>query len=90
MAAEALKVMVELPAEAARAEGVTPEDLSRELLLLWILDRVRSGRISIGKGAELAGLNRWAFLRVMNEHGVSALAYPADELPSELARLQDL
>ena len=41
--------------------------------LLWIIDRVRSGSMRLGRGAVLAGLDRWAFMEAMDERGVRAV-----------------
>jgi predicted HTH domain antitoxin len=59
-ARQRLKIFVELPAEAADIDGRSVGELACELRLLWAIDRVRSGRISLGKGAELAGMDRWS------------------------------
>ena len=53
-----VEVSVQLPAEAADIDGRPAGELSTALRLLWIVDRVRVGRISAGKGAELAGMDR--------------------------------
>ena len=41
-------------------------ELAGELRLLWIIDRVHSGYISLGRGAVLAGMDRWSFMRAMD------------------------
>jgi predicted HTH domain antitoxin len=78
------QVTIDVPAD----EGSSKEELAREVRLVWILDLVRRGRISVGKGAELVGLDRWQFTEVMAEHGVPMLAYPASDLDRELAALE--
>ena len=77
-------VTIDVPAD----ERTSKEELAREVRLVWILDLVRRGRISVGKGAELVGLDRWQFAEVMADHGVPTLAYPASELDRELAALE--
>jgi predicted HTH domain antitoxin len=56
--------------------------------VLWIIDSVR--RICVGKGAELAGVDRWSFTRTVGERGVPAIAYPADDLRKDVATLEAL
>jgi|JI7StandDraft_1071085.scaffolds.fasta_scaffold1069364_2 predicted HTH domain antitoxin len=77
-------VTIDVPVE----EGTSNDDLAREVRLVWILDLVRRGRISVGKGAELVGLDRWRFAEVMVAHGVPTLSYPASDLDRELAALE--
>ena len=52
--------------------------------LLWVLDQVRRGNFSIGKGAQLAGMGRMPFLAAMKDHGMAAIAYPAEDLANEI------
>lgn len=74
---------IDLPTE----DDAPPDDLARQLRLLWILDQVRRGRISVGKGAELASTDRWAFMEVMEEHRIPVMAYSASDLDRELEAL---
>ncbi len=85
-----LKITVELPREALDIDIGAVGELAAELRLLWILDRVRAGRISVGKGAELAGMDRWSFMRTMGEHGVPVIAYSAEDLRKDVATLESL
>jgi predicted HTH domain antitoxin len=85
-----LKITVELPPEALDIDIGAVGELATELRLLWILDRVRAGRISVGKGAELAGMDRWSFMRTMGEHGVPMIAYSAEDLRKDVATLESL
>ncbi len=87
-ASSCIKVTVELPVEAARLENRPIEAIAADLRLLWILDRVRTGGISIGKGARLAGLDRWAFMRVMDEHGMPIINYAVEDLKKDLDTLR--
>lgn len=60
--------------------------LGEELRLLWIIEQVRKGRVGVGKGAELAEVPRAGFMRLLGEHGVPVIDYPAADLERE-ARL---
>jgi predicted HTH domain antitoxin len=80
-------VRVEIPWQAG---GTSPPDiarLSQELRVLWIVDQVRQHHVGIGKGAELAGRPRAAFMQVLGEHGVPVIDYPAAELDEEIRSL---
>jgi predicted HTH domain antitoxin len=85
-----LKIIVELPPEAVDIDVRSVGELATDLRLLWIIDRVRAGRISVGKGAELAGMDRWSFMRTMGEHGVPVIAYSAEDLRKDVATLDSL
>jgi predicted HTH domain antitoxin len=85
-----LKVMVELPPEAVDIDVRSVGELAADLRLLWIIDRVRAGRISVGKAAGLAGMDRWSFMRAMGEHGVPVIAYCAEDLRKDVATLDSL
>jgi len=58
--------------------------VSEELRLLWIVEQVRLRRVGVAKAAELAAMPTAAFMRVLGEHGVAVIDYPADELAGEL------
>ena len=60
-----LRIFVELPAEAAEIDGRSAGELAGELRLLWIIDRVRSGRISLGRGCSTGKIGN----RSDREHG---------------------
>ena len=79
-------VTVDVP----EGESTSPVQLASELRLLWILEQVRCGRVSVGKGAELAGTDRWSFTATMNDHGIPIFGYPASELSRELEVLDGL
>ena len=85
-----MKISVELPAEAADIDGRSVGELASELRLLWIIDRVRSGCISLGRGAVLAGMDRWAFMQAMSERGVPVIGYSVEDLKKDVTTLESL
>ena len=48
---------------------------TKEATRATVLDLVRTGKISVGKGAELLNLSRHDFLDLMNDHHVPAIDY---------------
>lgn len=70
--------------EAAGNDGRSAGELASEFRLLWIIDRVRSGGISLGRGAVLAGMDRWSFMRAMDEHGVPVIGYSVEDLKKDV------
>jgi predicted HTH domain antitoxin len=85
-----LRIVVELPAEAAEIDGRSAGELASELRLLWIIDRVRSGSISLGRGAVLVGMDRWSFMRAMGERGVPVIGYSVEDLREDVTTLESL
>ena len=81
--ARTLTVKVDLPWVAA-GEAPTLDAVSEELRLLWIIEQVRQRRIGVGKGAELAGKPRAAFMQALGAHGVPVIDYSPADLEREL------
>jgi predicted HTH domain antitoxin len=76
---------VELPDAAAAAANLTPDDA--RLLLAFAL--YREGRLSTRLCAELAGLDRRAFLDELAKHRVEA-PYSQGDWESDVATLRKL
>jgi predicted HTH domain antitoxin len=55
-----------------------------------VLDLVRTGRISAGKGAELLHMTRHDFLDLMAAHDMSTIDYPPESLAHELEGVRRL
>ena len=55
-------ITIEIPDDLALPDSPSDEDLARELKLAAAIKWYREGRISQGKGAEVAGLSRAEFL----------------------------
>lgn len=87
MSAPARTVEVATALPWGRAGEPDVRALGSELRLLWIIEEVRQHRVGVGKGAELAGVPRAAFMRVLGEHGVPVIDYSADDLDRELGGL---
>ena len=72
------RVEVELPEEAFRHRTWHPQEVAREMRLLWI-EEVRSRRLGFGKAAELSGLPVAQFLLLMGKHQISPFDYDEGE-----------
>jgi len=51
-----------------------------------VVKQYESGKISQSKGAEMCGVSRTEFLRILGEHKVSVIQYDEDSLDRGLAR----
>lgn len=58
----------------------TPEEFARELRLAAAIEWCRQGRISQGRGAEIAGLNRWDFMQALSRARVEVLPIAPGDL----------
>ena len=75
---------IELPEDAFSILRTSPENFGRELRLGAAVKWYELGRISQGKAAELAGLNRADFLDALASYGVSPIQSTPEELEDEL------
>jgi predicted HTH domain antitoxin len=64
----------------------TPRVFAREVRLAAAIEWYREGRISQGKGAEIAGLSRIEFLDALYRAKVPACQVTVDELMEEVNR----
>jgi predicted HTH domain antitoxin len=80
-----MTVSVELPLAPAELSTPDPAVVEADLRRLWIVEQVRLKRWGVGKGPELAGLARAAFMQVLGAHGVPVIDYDPSELRDERA-----
>ena len=66
----------------------SPAQLARRIKLYAALMMFRSGELSAGAAAELAEVDRYAFIEECGKHGIPVVDYPADGLRSELDSLR--
>lgn len=78
------RVKVELPSEAFAHHPWEPDQLSRELRELWLLEQVRQRRLAFTKAAELCDLPVALFLERMRAHRISPFDLDPDEVATEL------
>lgn len=72
------------PDDLPQTLGETPEEFERELKFLVAAKLYELGRISSGRAAELAGMDRVAFLNHLGRHRISVFNYPLEELEREI------
>jgi predicted HTH domain antitoxin len=63
---------------------VGPAELGRNIRLLAAIDYFQEKKLSLGKAAQLAGMNRLAFMDVLAEKGIVIFDYDESMLASEL------
>src|SRR3954454_16365619 len=77
---------VELPESLLTTCAETPEDFARELRRAAAIEWYREGRVSQGKGAEIAGMSRWEFIQALGRAEVPVCQVTAEELDEEVER----
>jgi predicted HTH domain antitoxin len=53
-----------------------------------LLTQREMGKLSLGKAAELAGIDKIDFMKLLSEHKISVYNYPPEELEEDLADIQ--
>jgi predicted HTH domain antitoxin len=77
-------ITIEVPDEMTMLGGGTDEQLAEAMRLATAILWYQQGRISQGKAAEFAGMNRVRFLDVLHEAGVEAIQVTEEELRREM------
>ncbi|HID56713.1 TPA: UPF0175 family protein [Candidatus Poribacteria bacterium] len=87
---DTLTVSLQFPRDLLGALDVPREQLEARLRELIVLQLFREGRISSGKGAELLGLSKLDFIRLLARHGLSYFTESPEELTAEVEMLERL
>ena len=77
-------ITIEVPDEMTALSGGTDEQLAGTMRLATAIHWYRQGRISQGKAAQLAGLNRVLFLNALKEAQVDAFQVSEEDLMREV------
>jgi len=85
-----LTVALDLPRDLLGALEVPQTEIEARLRKLIALELFREGRISSGKGAELLGISKLAFIQLLSQHQIETFTETLDELESDLETLDRL
>ena len=77
-------ITIEVPDEMTLLGGGTDKELADAMRLATAILWYQLGKISQGKAAEIAGMNRVAFLNALYEAGVEAIQVTEEELRREM------
>jgi predicted HTH domain antitoxin len=83
-----MQVTISLPAKQFVADS--PERVAAKIRLYAALGMYQSGELSLGAACELAGVNRYHFLELMQREGIVLRTQTPDELEAEFRQLADL
>lgn len=87
---DTLTVALNLPRDLLGALDVPKERLAELLQTLLAVSLFREGKISTGKGAELLGISKLAFVQLLAQHGVDYFTESPEELVGDVAILNRL
>jgi predicted HTH domain antitoxin len=78
-------VSVEYPTDVRRTLRQDKEEFAQELKMLAAVKLYELGKISSGKAASLAGLDRTSFLLALGRYRVSIFNYTVEDVDREIA-----
>ena len=82
-------VTFEISADLLAALKLGVEDLGRNMRLIAAIAYFQDKKLSLGKAAQLAGMNRLDFMDTLTERGIITFDYDESVLDSELSGLSD-
>lgn len=65
-----------------------PEDFLKDMKIFTAMKFFEMGKLSLGKAAELAEMNKIDFMELLSRHKISAYNYSPDELDNDLINIQ--
>lgn len=80
-----LELTIPYPEDLLLSLKESPQEFEAEARLLLAVKLYELGKVSTGRGAELAGMGRVEFLFALNRFGLSPIGVDPDELESDLA-----
>lgn len=90
MTARIETVSFEIPQDLLASLKVGAETLGQQIRLLAAIAYFQEKKLSLGKAAQLAGVNRLAFMDILAEQGVVIFDYDETELTVELDGIKQL
>ncbi len=88
LASKEVTVKVKLPKSILFDYGLSEKQASTELLRAFVLSLYRRDKISSGKAAKLLKINRFDFIRMLDEERIPYLDYTPEELDAEIQAAQ--
>jgi predicted HTH domain antitoxin len=83
-------ITLEVSQDVLAALKMGANDLGEQLRLLAAISFFQNKQLSLGKAAELAGLNRLAFVDLLAQKGIVAFDYDESALQTDLAGIVEL
>lgn len=81
-------VRFEIPEEILYALNESVTEFTLQMRLFTALQLFKNHKLSLGKAAELAGMNKDQFILELDRNEVPLIDYNPDELEEEMARFE--
>lgn len=78
------KITLEISQDLLAALKIGIHDLGNNIRLLAAVSYFQEKKLSLGKAAQLAGVNRLEFLDILSDRGIVAFDYDESSLKNEL------
>ncbi len=79
---------VRLPRDILITSGFSEESAAMEMLKLFVINLYRHQQISGGKAAEILGIRKYDFIRILSEAGIPYFDYSVSELEEEFKTVE--
>lgn len=80
---DAVTLQITLPKDVVLSLGLSTDAAAQSLKQFLVLQLVRDGKISTGKGAELLEMAKYEFIELMAAEGLAYFNYTPEELEEE-------
>jgi predicted HTH domain antitoxin len=90
VAMNSVSVNITVPRDLLGALDVPASKVGQHLRELIAFELVREGRISTGKGAEMLGISKWAFIQLLAQRNIDYFTETPAELTDQIEELQHL
>ncbi|MBO1347236.1 MAG: UPF0175 family protein [Hormoscilla sp. GUM202] len=77
-------IQLEVPEEVLISLKETPETIAKQLRLLAAVKLFELGKLSSGRGAQLAGISRVEFIMLLGDYQVSPFSLTTGELEKDV------
>lgn len=78
------KLVLEVPEEILVSLKESPQEFSKDILMLAALKLYELGKLSSGRAAQLAGISRVSFLQSLSRYNVPILDHTEEELKHDI------
>ena len=85
-----VSINITVPRDLLGALDVPAGKVGQHLRELIAFELVREGRISTGKGAEILGISKWAFIQLLAQRNIDYFTETPAELTDQVEELQRL
>ena len=86
---KSIELTVQIPEDILYTLNETKKEFTRKMKLYAAGELYRLGKLSMGKAAELAGMNKVDFLFELGRYDIPAINYDEDDFGEEIAQVMN-